>query len=64
MIAKLRDLRTNEGVSVLVRGIVSYGDREEARVTFFAQGRAENCADADYFHTNAYNGIVDTDVSI
>ena len=55
MITELSNLCIHEGV--LVRGIMNYGDREEARVTFFAQGRAENCADVDYYYTDTYQGV-------
>lgn len=63
VLADLARLRANDGV--LVRGIANYGEREDARVTFFAQGRAENCDDEGYYYTDTYQGIAaNTDVSI
>lgn len=61
MLAELSNFRIHIGV--LVRGLANYGDREEGRVTFFAQGPAKNCADPEYYYTDTFKGIMtDTEV--
>ncbi|KIY46153.1 hypothetical protein FISHEDRAFT_75996 [Fistulina hepatica ATCC 64428] len=55
ILSELSELRCKHGL--LVRGLVSYGQRNEERVTLFAQGPAKDCKEPDYYFTDAYQGL-------
>ncbi|KIY43687.1 hypothetical protein FISHEDRAFT_78529 [Fistulina hepatica ATCC 64428] len=55
VLSKLSELRRKDGFSV--RGLASYGQRNEGRVTLFAQGPAKDCKEPDYYFTDAYQGL-------
>ncbi|KIY49085.1 hypothetical protein FISHEDRAFT_58501 [Fistulina hepatica ATCC 64428] len=55
VLSALSELRLKRGL--LVRGLASYGQRKEGRVTLFAQGPAKDCKDPNYYFTDAYQGL-------